>query len=71
MSPRPRFSKASVAAEIARSVAALRANHPTLRLDPDNGWAQVAGKDEEAHRVYGEFRALLDLAERIGVEVPR
>jgi hypothetical protein len=66
---RARFSKASVAAEIEARIRALREEWPSVGLDPDKGWAQVAGKGEGANRVYGEFQALCDLAERLGLDV--
>ncbi len=61
-----RFSKAVVAAEIER---ALKILHDEWSFDVTNGYAQVKGSSEAANRAYGEWTALLQLAERLDLEV--
>lgn len=62
------FTKLPFESWLRERVAMLVEEH---RFDRDNGWAQVAGKNEEAHRAYGEFRTLHNIAEEFGIEVPR
>ena len=62
------YSQLSFDAGLRERVAMLVKEH---RFDCDNGWAQVDGKGDEAHRAYGEFRMLHDIAEEFGIEVPR
>ncbi len=57
-----RFSKALLAEYIAKH--AFR-----FDFNPRDGWNQVNGKGEEANRNYGEFRALLDLANEFELDL--
>lgn len=65
---RPRFSKATLGAEIERRILSLQEEYE-VKFNPNNGYAQVRGKGEEKNRAYGEFRALLDLAEHFDLMV--
>lgn len=62
---RPRFSRATLAAHIARQVANLPA------FSSKDGWNQVNGKGEDANRNYGAWRALLDLADEFELDLRR
>ncbi|MGK3981247.1 hypothetical protein WMF38_57150 [Sorangium sp. So ce118] len=57
-----RFSKATVLEFIESRADHLQKKHD---FNPRHGTSQVRGKGEDAAVAYGEFRALLDLAERI------
>jgi hypothetical protein len=61
-----RFCKATVARYISNRIAVLEEKHGFQR---SNGYVQVRGKGETANREYGEWRELLDLAERFELEV--
>jgi hypothetical protein len=62
MSKTKRFSKATVLEFIESRAEHLRQQH---NFSPRHGTSQARGRGEDVAVAYGEFRALLDLAERI------
>ena len=62
----PRFSKAVLTEYIEKRVRAIQKAH---HFKASHGWVQVIGSDGDAHRAYGEFNALLELAEEFELTI--
>lgn len=60
-----RFSKASLRDVLKRRIVQIERQ---WRFDPDNGWAQVEGKGEDANRAYGEYDAYRSLIDTFNLE---
>lgn len=62
-----RFSKTTLAAEVFKRIHRLECD---FNFERGNGYAQVTGKGDELNRAYGEFHALLDLAQEFDLSEP-
>lgn len=64
----PRFSKAKLAKFIVNALADLEENH---KFDPRNGYDQVIGQGEGANRAYGEYAALMGIADQFELDLSK